>query len=114
MCNTFLFLYVCVLCLWVELNLVYLYHLPWLTITSLLLMKFGIPPPSIIDLCFISNYLFRDKTFRNAEVRQDDMYFDWPDQNEEHATQFYPAFKMFRYPKKYRVNTIDYIILFYK
>ena len=31
------------------------------------------------------------------------MYVDWPI-NEEHSIQFYPGFRIFRYPKKYRVN----------
>ena len=45
----------------------------------------------------------RENTFRNAAIRVDDMYVDWPN-NEEHPTQFYPGFRIFRYPKKYRVN----------
>ena len=45
----------------------------------------------------------RENTFRNAAIHVDEMYVDWPD-NEEHSTQFYPGFRIFRYPKKYRVN----------
>ena len=51
-----------------------------------------------------SNYLLRNKTFRNAEVRGDDMYVEWSDSTEEHPTQCYPNFKIFRHPKKYRVK----------
>jgi hypothetical protein len=58
--------------------------------------------------------LLRNKTFRNAEVRQDDMYFDWPDPQQEHPTQFYPAYKIFRYPKKYKVKDRYCIALFSK
>ena len=45
----------------------------------------------------------RENTFRNADIHVDQMYVDWPI-NEEHSIQFYPGFRIFRYPKKYRVN----------
>ena len=50
-------------------------------------------------------YIWRDQTFRTAAVREDDAYIYWPDSNLEHETQFYPAFKIFRYLKKYSVTS---------
>ena len=38
------------------------------------------------------------------------MYTDWPDANSEHETQFYPAFNIFRYPKKYRVSIFQTVV----
>jgi hypothetical protein len=52
-------------------------------------------------------YIWRDKTFRTAAVREDEAYINWPESELEHETQFYPAFKLFRYPKKYMVIKDD-------
>ena len=52
-------------------------------------------------------YICRDQTFRTAAVRENDAYIDWPESDLEHETQFYPAFKIFRYPKKYSVTKDD-------
>ena len=44
------------------------------------------------------------ETFRNAAQRQDEEYDPWPCISEEHPTQFYPNWNIFRYPKKYDVS----------
>ena len=50
----------------------------------------------------------RRATFVNAAERQDDDYIPWSSIGEEHPTQFYPNWDIFRHPKKYDVsNTID-------
>ena len=50
----------------------------------------------------------RRETFRNAAQRQDEEYDPWPCIGEEHPTQFYPNWNIFRYPKKYDVSkTVD-------
>ena len=46
----------------------------------------------------------RRSTFRQAIVREDDEYTPWPSIGEEHPTQFYPNWNIFRYPKKYDVS----------
>ena len=40
----------------------------------------------------------RENTFRNADIHVDEMYVDWPN-NEEHSTQFYPGFRIYVTPK---------------
>ena len=39
-----------------------------------------------------------------AYTMGDDAYIDWPESDLEHETQFYPAFKIFRYPIKSSVT----------
>ena len=46
----------------------------------------------------------RRNTFRNSTERQDTDYVDWNSPEEDHPTQFYPEFPIFRYPKRYTVN----------
>ena len=46
----------------------------------------------------------RRNTFINAVERNNDDYKDWLSPEEEHPTQFYPDFPIFRYPKRYTVS----------
>ena len=48
----------------------------------------------------------RTDTFLKAAVRSPDDYVDWTSPNEEHPTQYYPNWPIFRYPKKYVVRNI--------
>ena len=47
----------------------------------------------------------RISTFRNAAERSDNEYENWDSPGEEHPTQFYPNWDIFRYPKKYSVRS---------
>ena len=47
----------------------------------------------------------RRGTFRNAAQRSDEDYIPWPAPEQEDPTQCYPAWPIFRYPKKYDVNS---------
>ena len=47
----------------------------------------------------------RRGTFRNAAQRNDEDYIPWPAPEQEDPTQCYPAWPIFRYPKKYDVNS---------
>ena len=50
----------------------------------------------------------RRDTFDNAAERTQEDYIAWENPEEEHATQFYPNWRLWRYPKKYLVgNTPD-------
>ena len=49
--------------------------------------------------------LIRRRTFDNAAQRSDEDYIRWPTPEEDHPTQCYPAWPLFRYPKKYAVNS---------
>ena len=49
----------------------------------------------------------RKNTFLNAAVRTEDDYVDWEDPDMEHPTQFYPNWKIWRYPKKYVVRNVS-------
>ena len=39
--------------------------------------------------------------FENATERSNDGYIPWPNPAEDHPTQYYPNWQIFRYPKKY-------------
>ena len=49
--------------------------------------------------------LIRRRTFENAAKRSDDDYIRWPTPEEDHPTQCHQAWPLFRYPKKYAVNS---------
>ena len=49
----------------------------------------------------------RKKTFLNAASHTADEYIDWEDPGHEHPTQFYPNWKLWRYPKKYVVRNVS-------
>ena len=58
----------------------------------------------------VSNILIRlieirRSTFQNASEREDDDYVRWATPGEEHPTQFYPIWEIFRHPKKYNVRS---------
>ena len=78
--------------------------------------------PNLIDILNVENskYLpvdvasiiiklieIRRNTFLNAAVRSEDDYVDWEDPDMEHPTQFYPNWKIWRYPKKYVVRNVS-------
>ena len=48
----------------------------------------------------------RTDTFLKAAVRSPDDYVDWTSPNDEHPTQYYPNWPIFRYPQKYVVRNI--------
>ena len=48
--------------------------------------------------------------FLTAATRNDEDYWNWPSLGEEHPTQLYPDFPIFKYPKRYTVrgqNDVD-------
>lgn len=49
----------------------------------------------------------RKNTFLTAAVRSSDDYVDWEDKEEEHPTQFYPNWPIWRFPKKYVVRNVS-------
>ena len=64
-------------------------------------------PHDVSEIVLILIRIRRD-TFRNAAERQDEEYIPWTSIGEEHPTQFYPNWNIFRYPKKYDVSrTVD-------
>ena len=58
------------------------------------------------DLAAIVNKMIeiRRNTFINAAERRDDDYVQWPTPADDHPTQCYPQWPIFRYPKKYDVS----------
>ena len=60
-------------------------------------------PPDVCRIV-VKIIQIRRNTFRNAAARNDNDYTDWQSPEEEHPTQFYPEFPIFRYPKVYTVN----------
>ena len=60
--------------------------------------------PIDVTAIVLKHIEIRRSTFRQAIVREDDEYTPWPSIGEEHPTQFYPNWNMFRYPKKYDVS----------
>ena len=78
--------------------------------------------PNVIDVLNLENskYLpdkvsaiilklieIRQNTFLHAALRTEDDYIDWEDPEQEHPTQFYPNWQLYRYPKKYIVRNIS-------
>ena len=61
-------------------------------------------PPDMSNIILQMIYI-RRKTFENAAQRNDDDYTSWPSPEDDHPTQCYPAWPIFRYPKKYDVNS---------
>ena len=60
-------------------------------------------PPDV--KCIVLKLIdIRKTTFLSAATRNDDDYTNWPSPDEEHPTQFYPDFPIFRYPKRYTVR----------
>jgi hypothetical protein len=49
----------------------------------------------------------RRSTFLNAAVRTEEDYIVWEDPELEHPTQFYPNWKIWRYPMKYIVRNVS-------
>ena len=41
---------------------------------------------------------------QNAPQRVESDYVLWPDRGQEHATQYYPQWELWRYPKKYMMQ----------
>ena len=74
-----------------------------LDILNLEKCKFLPPDISAIVLRLVK---IRNETFQNAAQRQDSDYTSWPNIGEEHPTQFYPNWNIFRYPKKYEVRKV--------
>ena len=78
----------------------------WPNLLDILNMeKSNFLPPDVsrIVLCLVT---IRTETFQNAAPRHDDEYIPWPNMGEEHPTQFYPNWNIFRYPKKYDVRRV--------
>ena len=76
--------------------------------------------PNLLDVMNLESSLFlpnevaqivkkmieiRRGTFDNAARRSDNDYIRWPSPEDDHPTQCYPAWPIFRYPKKYDVNS---------
>ena len=60
--------------------------------------------PNDVAAIVLSLVKIRNETFRNAARRDDEDYVPWESIGEEHPTQFYPNWNIFRYPKKYEVS----------
>ena len=78
--------------------------------------------PNLVDILNLegTNYLpeavsdiilklveIRKKTFQNAAVRNTEDYIYWENPEDEHPTQFYPNWKIWRFPKKYVVRNVS-------
>ena len=89
---------------------------------KLILMARELPAlwPNLVDLMELEHLEFlpqdvatiltklidiRNSTFRNAAERNDDDYISWESPGEEHPTQYYPNWDIFRHPKKYNVRS---------
>ena len=59
--------------------------------------------PNDLAAIVLSLVKIRNETFRNAARRDDEDYVPWESIGEEHPTQFYPNWNIFRYPKKMRL-----------
>jgi hypothetical protein len=59
------------------------------------------------DIAIVLNKLIeiRRSTFQDSAERRNDEYIPWPSPEEEHPTQYYPNWQIFRYPKKYNVRS---------
>ena len=77
--------------------------------------------PNLIDILNLenANYLpgdvssiilkmiqIRRTTFLHSATRSSDDYIEWEDPEIEHPKQFYPNWKIWRYPKKYIVRKL--------
>ena len=60
--------------------------------------------PNDVSEIVLSLVKIRNETFRNATQRDNEDYVPWESIGEEHPTQFYPNWNIFRYPKKYDVS----------
>ena len=67
------------------------------------LVKLRFLPNDVAEIV-LSLVKIRNETFRNATQRNDEDYVPWESIGEEHPTQFYPNWNIFRYPKKYNVS----------
>ena len=62
--------------------------------------------PADVSAIVLRLVTMRSETFKNASHRQDNDYIPWANIGEEHPTQFYPNWNIFRYPKKYDVRRV--------
>ena len=63
--------------------------------------------PDDVSSIIIKLIEIRRNTFLNAATRTEDDYIGWEDPELEHPTQFYPNWKIWRYPKRYVVRNIS-------
>ena len=61
--------------------------------------------PQDVSEIILKLILIREGTFRHSAERDDDEYVQWESPGEEHPTQFYPNWDIFRHPKKYNVRS---------
>ena len=76
----------------------------WQKLTNLLDLEGSKYLPVDVRQIVLKLIEIRKNIFLNATDRNDDDYEDWLSPNEEHPTQFYPEFPIFRYPKMYTVS----------
>ena len=77
--------------------------------------------PDLDEMCTLENSVFlprevstiilrllkiRRDTFLKATPRTNTDYVAWPNKEEEHPTQAYPNFPIFRFPSRYKVSSV--------
>ena len=77
--------------------------------------------PDLDEMCTLENSVFlprevstiilrllkiRKDTFLKATPRTNTDYVAWPNKEEEHPTQAYPNFPIFRFPSRYKVSSV--------
>ena len=62
--------------------------------------------PNDVSSIILKMIEIRKVTFQTAAVRDESDYVEWEDIQQEHPTQFYPNWVIYRYPKKYSVRNV--------
>ena len=70
----------------------------WPNLLDILILEKSRYLPQDLAVIVLKLVQIRRDTFRQATERHDEEYIPWPNIGTEHPTQFYPNWKIFRFP----------------